>query len=189
MIASRSGSVRGGSPFSRIRRSILVSSSCHSAIVRNRGSGTPWLTPWSPKGLPWQAPQRCANTRPSGAVQVWDSGKHPTTPDHPHQHEQSRDRSSCALGTPDFFPDAFSNVDHHTSPPPISMPHPIVTLFLMREEVLSFVKPVYRRMPLSCNTNMERINTGLPDRHSAAEMTNRRFSSEYSISALLGDPS
>ena len=63
MMASRSGSVRGGSLLSRIRRSILGSTSCHSAIVRNRGSGTPW----PPRGdAPWQPPQRCAYTRPSG---------------------------------------------------------------------------------------------------------------------------
>jgi len=51
---------------------------------------------------------------PIGSFQVWYSRKHPTTPHHPHQRQQSRQRSSCALGTLDFSPKAFGNVDHRT---------------------------------------------------------------------------
>ena len=62
--------------------------------------------PMVSKGFAMAASATLREHPPIGSVQVRDSGKHPSTPDHPHQRQQSRDKSSYALGTPDVSHEA-----------------------------------------------------------------------------------
>jgi hypothetical protein len=72
--------------------------------------------PMVSKGFAMAASTTLHEHPPIGSVQVRDSGKHPSTPDHPHQRQQFRDKSSYALGTPDFFTEDFTNIDHQADP-------------------------------------------------------------------------